>query len=115
MMYWIVFALFSAVESLLDPFGNIFLPFYTEVEDTHYYRYRYRTPTMAAGEGGAAALPVAAPHPRLGRGVPAVAPPPPLQQGAGHRQDAGAGRVRSRAADDPSGLLRDCTSSPINC
>ena len=32
MMYWIVFALFSAVESLLDPFGNIFLPFYTEVE-----------------------------------------------------------------------------------
>ena len=40
MMYWIVFALFSAVESLLDPFGNIFLPFYTEVEDTHYYRYR---------------------------------------------------------------------------
>ena len=69
---------------------------------------------MAAGEGGAAALPLAAPHPRLGRGVPAVAPPPPLQQGAGHRQDAGAGRVRSRAADDPSGLLRDCTPSPIN-
>ena len=32
MMYWIVFALFSAVESLLDPFGNIFLPFYTEMK-----------------------------------------------------------------------------------
>ena len=32
MMYWIVFALFSAVESLLDPFGNIFLPFYTEIK-----------------------------------------------------------------------------------
>ena len=32
MMYWIVFALFSATESLLDPFGNIFLPFYTEIK-----------------------------------------------------------------------------------
>ena len=100
-MYWIVFALFSAVESLLDPFANIFLPFYTEVEETHYYRYII-TMTMAAGESGAAALPLSAPHPRLGRGVPAVAPPPPLQQGDGDRQDAGAGAVRSRAANDPS-------------
>jgi len=32
MMYWIVFALFSALESLLDPMGNIFLPFYTEIK-----------------------------------------------------------------------------------
>ena len=99
-MYWIVFALFSAVESLLDPFGNIFLPFYTEVE-THYYRYII-TMTMAAGESGAAALPLSAPHPRLGRGVQEVAPPPPLQQGDGDRQDAGAGAVRSRAANYPS-------------
>ena len=104
-MYWIVFALFSAVESLLDPFGNIFLPFYTEVEETHYYRYSvqlnsYITTTMGAGEGGAAALPLSAPHPRLGRGVPAVAPPSPLQQGDGDRQDAGAGAVRSSECSD---------------
>ena len=99
-MYWIVFALFSAVESLLDPFGNIFLPFYTEVEETHYYRYRYITMTMGAGEGGAAALPLAAPHPRLGRGVQEVAPPSPLQQGDGDRQDAGAGAVRSSECSD---------------
>ena len=58
--------------------------------------------TMGAGEGGAAALPLSAPHPRLGRGVPAVAPPSPLQQGDGDRQDAGAGAVPSRAANYPS-------------
>ena len=32
MMYWIVFSIFSAVESVLDPFGNIFIPFYTEAK-----------------------------------------------------------------------------------
>lgn len=32
MMYWIVFALFSAVESFTDPLGTIFVPFYTEMK-----------------------------------------------------------------------------------
>ena len=32
MMYWIVFALFSAVESLTDPLGSIFIPFYSEMK-----------------------------------------------------------------------------------
>ena len=32
MMYWIVFALFSAVESFTDPLGTIFIPFYTEMK-----------------------------------------------------------------------------------
>ena len=31
-MYWIVFALFSAVESFTDPLGTIFVPFYTEMK-----------------------------------------------------------------------------------
>ena len=32
MMYWIVFALFSAVESFTDPLGTIFIPFYSEMK-----------------------------------------------------------------------------------
>ena len=32
MMYWIVFSLFSAVESFTDPLGTIFVPFYTEMK-----------------------------------------------------------------------------------
>ena len=32
MMYWIVFALFSAIESILDPLLSFWLPFYYEVK-----------------------------------------------------------------------------------
>ena len=32
MMYWIVFALFSAIESILDPLLTFWLPFYCEVK-----------------------------------------------------------------------------------
>ena len=32
MMYWIVFALFSATESVLDPLFSFWLPFYSEVK-----------------------------------------------------------------------------------
>ena len=32
MMYWIVFSLFSATESVLDPLLSFWLPFYNEVK-----------------------------------------------------------------------------------
>ena len=48
MMYWIVFALFSAIESILDPLLSFWLPFYYEVKVV-FLLYLVCPVTMGAG------------------------------------------------------------------